>query len=94
MADMFYFYAPLCRVQPSLNTVPRKIIGRKISEQRNNLADQSYVAVGLICDRILTQDEGMANIMQAFKKCGMWRGEILFVNPRHPLNTQIPRLLI
>lgn len=32
MTSMYYFYAPLCRVQPSPNTVPRKIIGRKISE--------------------------------------------------------------
>jgi hypothetical protein len=94
MAGMFYFYAPLCRVQPTPNATPRKIIGRKFSEQRNNFADQSYVACALICDRILTQDEGMANIMQAFKKCSMWRGEVLFINPRQPLNAQLPRLLV
>ena len=94
MACMFYFYAPLCRVQPSPKAVPRKIIGRKISEQRNNVADQSYVACALICDRILTQDEGMSNIMQTFKKCGMWSGEVLYLNPRQPLDVQIPSLLI
>jgi hypothetical protein len=94
MAGMFYFYAPLCRVQPTPSATPKKIIERKFSEQRNNFADQSYVACALICDRILTQDEGMANIMQAFKKCSMWRGEVLFINPRQPLNAQLPRLLI
>ena len=94
MAGMFYFYAPLCRVQPSPGEVPRKIIGRKLSEQRNNLADQSYVACALICDRILTQDEGMGNIMKAFKKCGVWEGEILFANPRQSLNAQMSSILI
>jgi hypothetical protein len=92
--DMFYSYAPLCRLQKNSKATPQKIIGRKLSEQRNNLEDQKYVMAARMCKRLLTRDEGMSNMMRTIKECGLWNGEVIFLNPRQHLNAQIPNLLI
>jgi hypothetical protein len=93
MAEMFYFYAPLCRIQPKSGLTPRKIIGSKRAEQINNIQDQKYVAGALICDRLLTCDEGMRNLLQIFRAARLWKGEVVYINPNVALGNQIPQLL-
>ena len=83
-----------CRVQKSPTATPKKILGRKFSEQRNNLEDQKYVVSARMCKRLLTRDEGMSNVMRVLKECGLWNGEAVFLNPLQPLSAQIPSLLI
>jgi hypothetical protein len=92
--DMLYCYTPLCRIQKSPTATSRKIVGRKLSEQRNNLEDQKYVVSARMCKRLLTRDEGMNNMMQVLKECRLWIGEVVFIDPRKPLSVQIPSLLI
>lgn len=93
MASMFYFYAPLCRIQSPTGTTKRKIIGSKRYEQRNNLLDQRYVVSACLCDRLLTCDEGMNNIMQVFKQGGLWKGETIFLDPNQSIDSQLSKLL-
>jgi len=76
MSAMFYFYAPLCKIRGTA-----KIIGRKFGHQRSNLNDEKYVQSALLCARLVTRDEGMRNMMQLFRACGLWNGEIIFTKP-------------
>ena len=92
--DMFYCYTPLCRIQKVPTAIPKKILGRKLSEQRNNLEDQKYVVSARMCKCLLTRDEGMSNMMQVLKECGLWNGEAIFLDPRQSLSVQIPSLLV
>ncbi|HUZ06912.1 MAG TPA: hypothetical protein VMV89_05425 [Candidatus Paceibacterota bacterium] len=92
--DMLYCYTPICRMQKSPTVTPKKILGRKLSEQRNNLEDQKYVVSARMCERLLTRDESMSEMMRAIKECGLWNGETVFIDPRQPLSVQIPSLLI
>ena len=92
---MFYRYAPLCKIAPTgdRNEVA-KILGRGFCAQFNNLADERYVQSSLLCDRLLTRDEGMHNVMTLLKDCGFWDGISVFIDPKKDLEIQIPRNLI
>ncbi|HEV2691320.1 MAG TPA: hypothetical protein VG347_00330 [Verrucomicrobiae bacterium] len=94
LTSMFYFYAPLFRIQNSSEQEKRKIIGSAKNEQRNNITDQQYVVSALLCDRLLTSDEGMYNMMNIFKRAGFWTGETVFIDLHKDLSLQIPKLLI
>lgn len=94
MAAMFYFYAPLFRIGKKGDPRARKLIGRGRSAQRNNPEDEKYVATALNCSRLLTRDEGMNNIMNAFKAIGFWKGEVVYLNPRDSFASQVPSRLI
>ncbi|HEX3719665.1 MAG TPA: hypothetical protein VH595_17070 [Verrucomicrobiae bacterium] len=90
MGAMFYFYAPLCKmVGPSGET--RKLLGRSFDAQRSNLNDEKYVQSALLCSRLATRDEGMRNVMELFKACGLWNGQMVFVDPKKDVTTEIPR---
>lgn len=94
LTSMFYFYAPLCRIQHSSGEEKRKIIGSAKNEQRNNITDQQYIVSALLCERLLTSDEGMRNMINIFKRGGFWTGETVFIDLHQNLSVQIPKLLI
>jgi hypothetical protein len=92
--DIFYFYTPLCRILDPQNPASKKILRRGFKEQLNNPEDQKYVVSARMCERLLTRDEGMSEMMRVIKECGLWNGETVFIDPRQPLRMQIPSLLI
>jgi hypothetical protein len=76
MSAMFYFYAPLCKIRGT-----DRIIGRGFKHQKSNLNDEKYVQSAMLCKRLATRDEGMRNMMELFRACGLWNGEIVFTKP-------------
>ena len=92
---MFYRYAPLCKIVPSGGRNEAiKILGRGFRDQFNNLADERYVQSALLCDRLLTRDEGMHNVMTLLKDCGFWDGISVFIDPKKDMEIQISKALI
>jgi len=95
IAGMFYFYAPLCKLVSRDNgNRPLKILGRGFRDQFNNLADQRYVQSALLCDRLLTRDEEMHNVMELLRDSGFWDGVSVFIDPKEDVGIQIPRDLL
>lgn len=93
MSAMFYFYAPLCAI-PLPDGGPRKLLkGGK--RQKSNFSDEKYVQSALLCARLATRDEGMRNVMELFRACGLWNGEIIFTNPgsSQNLSSELPGAL-
>lgn len=88
MTAMFYFYAPLCKIDLR-NGETRKILGRGSGDQRSNLNDERYVQSALLCARLVTRDEGMLNIMELFRASGLWEGQTFFIDPKKDLVTEI-----
>ncbi len=93
MASMFYFYAPIFRIGEKTQSDARKIIGRSFHDQINNVEDEKYVISAMMCQRLLTCDKGMASIMNAFRECGLWEGQVIYLK-RSDLPSQIPSKLI
>jgi hypothetical protein len=89
-----YMRAPLIKIGPECqrNSLPY-LIGRGKNAQFNNDSDEKYVAVGMVCDRILTCDEGMKNIAEVIRAGGNWQGEIVYFHPEESLMDQIPKLV-
>jgi len=90
MSALFYFYAPLCKIGGT-----NKIIGRGFKHQKGNLNDEKYVQSALLCARLATRDEGMRNIMELFRSCGLWNGQTIFTSPgpSQNLSLELPRAL-
>src|ERR1035437_314702 len=77
---MFYRYTPLCKIAPASDgNEATKILGRGFRAQFNNLPDERYVQSALLCDRLLTRDKGMHNVMTLLKDCGFWDGISIFI---------------
>lgn len=94
MAQMFYFYAPLIRIGEAGQPSARKIVGRSFKAQINNSEDEKYVISAMMCDRLLTCDQGMASIVSTFKASGLWeRGEIIYSKP-NDIHSMIPNSLV
>jgi hypothetical protein len=94
MAQMFYFYAPLVRIGEAGQPGARKIVGRSFKAQINNSEDEKYVISALMCNRLLTCDQGMANIVSTFKASGLWeRGEVVYSKPAD-IRSMIPNKLV
>jgi hypothetical protein len=92
---MFYFYAPLCKiVSPNDGNQPIKILGRGKGDQSNNLADLRYVQTALMCDRLLTRDRGMHNVMTLLQDSEFWDGKSVFIDPKKDLQVQITQGLV
>jgi hypothetical protein len=88
MGAMFYFYAPLCKmILPDGKA--RKILGRGFGDQRSNLNDEKYVESALLCSRLVTRDDGMRNVMELLRGCGLWTGQVVFVDPKKDVATEI-----
>jgi hypothetical protein len=94
IAAMFYFYAPLCKIVPAAGNGPIKILGRGFQAQSNNLAGERYVQSALLCERLLTRDEGMHNVMERLRDCGFWHGMSVFIDPKKDLEIQISQNLL
>jgi len=91
---MFYRYAPLCKIAPASDkNEATKILGRGFRAQFNNLADERYVQSALLCDRLLTRDRGMHNVMTLLKDCGFWDGISVFIDPKKDMEMQISQSL-
>lgn len=80
MSALFYFYAPLCAM-PLPDGGSRKLLGGGFNNQKSNLNDEKYVQSALLCARLATRDEAMKKIMELFRACGLWNGEVIFTNP-------------
>jgi hypothetical protein len=81
MTAMFYYYAPLCKIVAAEGEEPKKILGRSYKDQRSNLYDEKYVQSALLCERLLTRDKGMRNIMSLFTDERLWNGACVFFEP-------------
>jgi hypothetical protein len=88
-----YVLAPIVKIQAPGGPEPRIILRPKRRDQDNNCADEQYVISALICNRLLTMDAGMNNIMNIFRASQRWNGHTVFFDASKPLNGQIPCLL-
>lgn len=91
-----YILAPIFRIQTTSDSEPRMILNPDKFCQANNLADEQYVVSALICDRLLTMDNGMRNIARVFQTNQRWRGQTIFFLPakKKDLLSQINTLLV
>lgn len=84
-ARLSYFLGPLVQLPTG------KII--KAGNQRNSFEDEQYVAVSLLCDRLITGDREMARVVKVFQDAGVWRGLIIWIDPNRKLDDFIPSIL-
>ena len=71
--------------------------GLKIKENQTWLwpvEDEQYVASSMLGDRLITGDEEMARIANAFRDVGLWKGTVIFVDPNRKLEDLIPAVLV
>jgi len=94
IAAMVYFYAPLCKFGRRGDNNAIKIIGRGNRDQSNNISDEKYVQSALLCERLLTRDQGMHNVMELLTDCGFWKGTSVFINPKKDTMDQISHALV
>jgi hypothetical protein len=94
LASFFYFYAPLVKIVSSPKNSPRTIIKRSFKSQLNNLQDEQYVATALMCQRLLTADKGMKNLMEVFRRHGVWKTEAILIDRNRRLADQFPGILM
>lgn len=92
LSDLFYDYAPVYRVIDGTQH-GRAFIRRGKSSQKNNYDDQRYVACALLCDRIVTRDHDMAKMMECFKECRLWTGEVIYLPQPGPIQDLVPVLI-
>jgi hypothetical protein len=88
-----YMRAPLVKVgaERQRRSLPC-LIGRG-KAQINNDSDEKYVIAAMMCDRILTCDEGMRNVVEAVRASGFWLGQVVYFQPREELTGQISKLV-
>ena len=79
LAELLYDVGPITKIGPpgSEKSNPQVLSGRQI----NNEEDQEYVTSALQCDRLLTCDEGMHRIAEAFRQVGHWKGASIYIPP-------------
>jgi hypothetical protein len=94
MVRLAYMYAPLVQFRDSPGASLRRFIGRSTSDQRNNAADEQYIVSAMICNRLLTRDEGMKNIIEMFNFNGFTQCQTVFLDPRGAIMEQILQLRI
>jgi hypothetical protein len=82
-----YFLGPIFQIQNG-----RKIV--KTGNQRNSVEDEQYVASSMLGNRLITGDEEMARIANAFRDVGLWKGTVIFVDPNRKLEDLIPAVLV
>jgi hypothetical protein len=84
---LYYFLGPTVQTASG-----RKII--KSGNQINNVEDSFYVAASLLGDRLITGDEEMARVANAFRDVGLWKGTVIFIDPNRKLEDLIPAILV
>lgn len=75
LARVAYLAAPLFVLQQPRFGKP----GPFLEIHRNDRTDEEYVTSAFLCQRLLTQDLGMARIMAAFEDGGFWKGKTVFL---------------
>lgn len=88
-ARLAYFFAPLVAVERKGQTQPKYLLKRGEKHQRNNIEDEQYLISALVCDRLLTRDEGLANMGRTFSMAKAWNGETRLVNPSRPVEGEL-----
>jgi hypothetical protein len=48
----------------------------------------------MLGNRLITGDEEMARIANAFRDVGLWKGTVIFVDPNRKLEDLIPAVLV
>jgi hypothetical protein len=89
MVRLAYMYAPLVHFKTGTGSSVRRFIGRSVSDQRNNAADEQYLVAAMICNRLLTRDEGMKNVIEMFRMNGFTKCETLYLKPRDSVAEQV-----
>ncbi len=83
----FYLTAGLLQVRFAYVAAPLTIVegprfgptGSFIKISLNDPRDEEYIISALLCQRLLTQDLGMARIMAAFEDGGFWSGKTVYL---------------
>jgi hypothetical protein len=79
LAELLYDVGPITKIgPPETEKTNRQVLS---GNQINNEEDQEYVASALHCDRLLTCDENMHWIAEAFRRAGFWKGSCIFIRP-------------
>jgi hypothetical protein len=93
IAHFTYMRAPLVKIgaERQRRSLPC-LIGRG-KAQFNNDSDEKYVIAAMMCDRILTCDEGMRNVVEAVRASGYWSGQVVYFRPSEDLTAQISKLV-
>jgi hypothetical protein len=89
MVRLAYMYAPLVQFKSAPGNSVRRFVGRSISDQRNNAADEQYIVAAMICNRLLTRDEGMKNVIEMFRVNGFTKCETRYLHSNTPVADQI-----
>lgn len=88
-ARLAYFFAPLVAVKRQGEAQSKRLLKRGEKPQRNNIEDEQYLISALVCDRLLTREEGLANMGRTFRAAKAWNGETRLVNPNRPVESEI-----
>lgn len=88
-ARLAYFFAPLVAVKRQGEAQAKYLLKRGQKHQRNNVEDEQYLISALVCARLLTRDEGLANMGRTFSLAKAWNGETRLVNPNRPVESEI-----
>jgi hypothetical protein len=89
MVRLAFMYAPLVHFKNGPSRSVRRFIGRSVSDQRNNAADEQYIVAAMICSRLLTRDEGMKNVIEMFRMNGFTKCESLYLHSSASVVEQI-----
>jgi hypothetical protein len=92
MVRLAYMFAPLVRFKKDAGSSVRRFVGRSVSDQRNNPADEQYIIAAMVCDRLVTRDEGMKNVIEMFRTNGFTKCQTLFLTARRPVLEQLLHL--
>jgi hypothetical protein len=93
IVHLTYMRAPLVKIGPDRQRRSLPCLIRRGKGQINDDSDEKYVAVAMMCDRLLTCDEGMKNVAEAIRAGGNWSGEVVYFHPEADLLAQIPKLV-
>lgn len=93
IVHLTYMRAPLVKIGPDRQRRSLPCLISRGKGQINHDSDEKYVAAAMMCDRILTCDEGMKNVAEAIRAGGNWSGEVVYFHPKEDLLAQIPKLV-
>jgi hypothetical protein len=92
MVRLAYMYAPLVHFKNGPGNTVRRFIGRSAAAQSNNAADEQYIVSAMICNRLLTRDEGMKNVIEMFRLSSFTKCQTLYLDPNGVVADQILQL--
>lgn len=93
IVHLTYMRAPLVKIGPDRQRRSLPCLIGRGKGQINDDSDERYVAAAMMCNRILTCDEGMKNVVEAIRAGGNWSGEVVYFHPEEDLLAQIAKLV-